>query len=299
MRVAIATCDVVPDQFDDDGLVAEALARRGIETGFVSWDAAGVDWAEFELVVVRSTWDYTARLDEFREWAAGIGGRLRNRPELIRWNSDKRYLGELAAAGLAVVPTRFVVPGEPTPELEGEVVVKPAVSAGGRDTGRFGPDAHGEARKLAARLAAAGRIAMVQPYLGAVDTLGETALVFVAGELTHALRKRAVLRPDEVAPVRDDALGAAEAMYDPDLVRASDATAAERDLAAAIVGFVAERFGEPPLYARVDLVPGPGGDPVLMELEVVEPCLYLHESPPTAERLAEAIAAELEGQDSG
>ncbi len=171
--------------------------------------------------------------------------------------------------------------------------MKPTVSAGGRHTGRFGLEAHGEARALVEEIVDGGRGAMVQPYLGAVDSAGETALVHIAGEFAHALRKRAVLAPDEVAPVRDDPLGAAEAMYDPELVRASESTAAEREVAAEILGWVSERFGEPPLYARVDLVPGADGEPVLMELEVVEPCLYLHESPATAERLAEAIAAEL------
>ena len=293
VRIAIATCDVVPEQFDEDELIVDALARRGVEAGFVSWDVEGTDWGEFELVVIRSTWDYWERPVEFVRWAEGVGDRLRNRPEVIAWNVDKAYMGELAEAGLAVVPTAFVRQGDPVPELEGEAVVKPTVSAGGRDTGRFTPGVHREARELVVRITGQGRVAMVQPYLADVDSKGETALVHVAGEFTHALRKRAVLRPDEVAPLRDDALGAAEAMYDPELVQASEASAAERAVAADVLAFVTERFGEPPLYARVDLVPGPEGEPVLIELEVVEPCLYLHESPATAERLAEAIVAEI------
>ena len=293
MRVAIATSQVVPEQFDEDRLIVAALAQRGVEAEMVSWDEEGADWDAFELVVVRSTWDYTTRLEEFLAWADRVGGRLRNSPAVLRWNSDKRYVADLAEAGLPVVPTVFVEPGDPAPELDGEVVVKPVVSAGGRDTGRFRPPAHGEARALLARLGESGRRAMVQPYLGEVDTRGETALVHVAGEFAHALRKRAVLRPDEVAPIRDDALGAAEAMYDPDLVRASESTAAEREVAARILDHVAERFGGMPLYARVDLIPGPDGEPVLIELEVVEPNLYLHESPETAERMADAIVAEL------
>jgi len=293
VRVAIATSEVVPELFDDDELIVEALERLGVEAGFIPWDAEGVDWAGFELVVVRSTWDYTGRLEEFRDWADGVGDRLRNPAAVLRWNSDKRYVADLAEAGIPAVPTAFVEPGDDVPALEGEVVVKPVISAGGRDTGRFRPPAHDEARALLARLGEAGRTAMVQPYLGAVDERGETALVFVAGEFSHALRKRAVLRPDEVAPVRDDALGAAEAMYDPDLVRASDSTEAERGLGLRVIEHIADRFGATPLFARVDLVPGPDGEPVVMELEAIEPCLYLHESPPTAERLAKAIAAEL------
>jgi hypothetical protein len=201
-------------------------------------------------------------------------------------------LGELEEAGLPVVPTEFVEADGAVPALEGELVVKPTVSAGGRDAGRFGPEAHEEARARLARLAAAGRAAMVQPYLGAVDERGETALLYVRGELAHVLRKRAVLRPDEVAPVRDDALGAAEAMYDPELVTAGESSRAEREVGSRIVGYVTDRFGSPPLYGRVDLVPGPDGDPVLIELELVEPNFYLNIYPETADRVADAIVAE-------
>jgi hypothetical protein len=291
VRVALANCRVVPPEFDDDEMLAAALRRRGVAVELLSWDAE-VDWGEFDLVVVRSTWDYTGRLEEFRGWAGSVGGRLRNAPEVLAWNSDKRYLADLEAAGLDVVPTRFVEPGDGTPVLEGEVVVKPVVSAGGRDTGRFGPAAHGEARALLERLSAEGRAAMVQPYHGAVDERGETALVLVAGELAHVLRKRAVLRPDEVAPVRDDALGAAEAMYNPELVTAGESSADESALAARILDYVTDRFGATPLYARVDMVPGPTGDPVLIELELVEPNLYLNIYPDTADRLADAIVGQ-------
>jgi len=130
---------------------------------------------------------------------------------------------------------------------------------------------------------------MVQPFLPAVDERGETAVVFVDGEVSHVLRKRAVLRPDEVAPVREDGVGAAEVMYDEDLVRTGEATEAEIALAERIIARVAERFGETPLYGRVDMLADAHGDPILLELEVVEPCLYLAEAPGAAERLAGAI----------
>jgi hypothetical protein len=134
---------------------------------------------------------------------------------------------------------------------------------------------------------------MVQPYLGAVDQVGETALLYLAGEFAHSLRKGPVLSPDEVAPVREDALGAAEAMYDPELVAAGKSSAAERDVAARVLDYVADRFGSTPLYARVDLVPGPAGDPILMELELVEPNFYLNIHPESAERAAGAILVEI------
>ena len=124
-----------------------------------------------------------------------------------------------------------------------------------------------------------------------IDTDGENAIVFVDSEPSHALRKRAVLRSGEIAPVRDDALGVAEAMYDPDLVVAYAATEAELESARAVIGVVARRFGGPPLYARVDQLHDSDGAPVVLELEAIEPSLYLDLAPGSAERLADAIIA--------
>jgi hypothetical protein len=291
LNVALATCAAMPDGFEADRGLKGELEAAGARASYVSWDDPGVDWDAFDVVVVRSTFDYSRRRDEFLAWADSLDGRLRNSPEVLRWNSDKRYLADLAAAGLPVVPTTFISPGDPLPPLDGEVVVKPAISAGGRDTGRFAPAAHHAARDLLVDITEGGRVAMVQPYLPAVDERGETALVFVAGEPSHVLRKRAVLAPDEVAPAREDEIGAAEVMYDDDLVRAGDATDAERALASAIVDAVTERFGAAPLYARVDLLAGEDGAPTLLELELVEPALYLAEAPDAARRLAAAIMA--------
>lgn len=290
MRVGIATCAALPEGHADEArLLVPELRGRGAEVDFCVWSDPGVDWGRFDSVVVRSVWDYTRRREEFLSWADSVGSRLQNAPAVLRWNSDKRYMGGLAEAGIPVVPTEFVGPGESQPPLEGEVVVKPTVSAGARDTGRFGPATHADAVGLIDRICAAGRTAMVQPYLAAVDEAGETALVFFAGEESHALRKLAVLEPDREAELRDDEIGAAVAMWDEDLVRAGSASTAHRDLAARVLGFVTERFGAAPLYARVDMLPGDDGEPVLGELEVVEPHLYLGESPKAAARLAEAI----------
>jgi hypothetical protein len=289
LNVALATCAAMPDGFEPDRGLKTELEIAGARVEYVSWDDGSVGWDAFDVVVVRSTFDYSRRRDEFLAWADSLDGCLRNPPAVLRWNSDKRYLSDLASDGLPVVPTTFISPGDRLPPLEGEVVVKPTVSAGARDTGRFAPGAHDGARALLVDITQGGRVAMLQPYLTAVDERGETALVFVAGELSHVLRKRAVLAPDEVAPTRDDEVGAAEVMYDDDLVRAGDATGAERELAGAIVAAVAERFGAPPLYARVDLLAGADGAPTLLELELVEPALYLAEAPGAAQRLAAAI----------
>jgi hypothetical protein len=289
LRVAIATCAAMPDGLETDRGLNRALEAAGARVECVAWSDEGAGWEEFDSVVVRATFDYSRRRDEFLAWADRLDGRLRNPPPILRWNSDKHYLSDLAAEGLPVVPTTFVTPGAPVPDLTGEVVVKPSVSAGARDTGRFTPAVHQAARNLLVDITQSGRVAMLQPYLPAVDERGETALVFVAGELSHVLRKRAVLAPDQVAPVREGDIGAAEVMYDEDLVRAGEATGEERDLAAAILDAVRDRFAITPLYARVDLIPGDDGRPVLLELELVEPALYLSEAPGAAERLAAAI----------
>lgn len=284
MRVAFATCSAFPDGAPDDLPVA-ALLSADVR----AWDDPTVDWAAYDRVIVRSTWDYTDRLDAFVAWCEAVGpGRLRNDPALVAFAADKRYLGELSAP---TVPTTFVAPGDPLPALAGEVVVKPNVSAGARDTGRFGPSTHDVARALIKRIHAAGRVALVQPYLPAVDVRGETALVYLGGTLSHVLRKRAVLAPDEVAPPHpDDPGGAAAVMYEDDLVVAGAADAAERALAERIMAEVAQRFGQP-LYARVDLIAGEDGAPLLLELEVAEPALYLATAPGAAERFATAIRA--------
>jgi len=289
VHVAIATMTGMPEGFDDDALLVEALEARGCAATRVPWDQPGVDWTGYAAVVIRSTWDYDARREEFLAWADAVGGQLHNPPALVRWNSDKHYLADLERTGVPVVPTTYVPPGEPLPPLDGEVVVKPTVSAGAKDTGRFGPPTHDLARRLTEHIHASGRTAMVQPYQRAVDVTGETAVVLVDGTVSHVLHKRAVLRTDEVAPVRGDGLGAAEAMYDPGLVGPGEATAAELALARDVLAAVTDRIGATPLYARVDMVDGDDDGPLLMELEAVEPNLYLGTAPGSVNRLADAV----------
>jgi hypothetical protein len=282
VRVAFATCSWFPDGVEEERPVAAALGAD-----FRRWDDPDVDWDRYDRVVIRSTWDYTLRLDAFLGWCRAVGPqRLRNSPELVAFNADKRYLGELACPA---VPTRFVAPGDAAPELEGELVVKPNVSGGARETGRFSPATHGPALELIERIGASGRVALVQPYLPAVDSEGETALVFLGGRLSHALRKQPVLRPDEVAPMLPDG-GPAEAMLREDLVAAADCAPELAAFARTAYAEVAERFGAP-LYARIDVVRAAGGEPLLLELEAIEPRLYLHLVPGSAERLAAAVRA--------
>jgi hypothetical protein len=283
VRIAFATYADLPDGWGDD---QEAARLAGAE--FVVWDDPGVDWEAYDRVVLRSVWDYSARIEEFLGWCRAVGAeRLRNTPELVAFDSDKRYLGEL---GVRIAPTTFVGPGDPLPTLEGEVVVKPNVSAGARSTGRFAPPRHAEATALIERIRASGRTAIVQSYLEDVDRNGETALVFLAGELSHVLAKQPVLRDQGEAPLTADPHGPAAVMFDDDLVVAGQADKAWRDFAAEVMAAVTARFGTP-LYARVDVAADADGAPVLMELEAIEPNLYLATAPGAAERFARAALA--------
>jgi len=282
--------------WEDDRLSAEVLAGRGIEVEFVAWDDPAVDWSSFDRVVIRSTWDYPGRLEEFLGWCERVGGeRLRNGPELVRWNSDRRYLAELDGSGLPVPPTLLVAPLGPVPELHGEVVVKPLVGAGARDTGRFTPEARPGMLALLERLGRQDRIAMIQPYLDEIGQAGETGLVFFGGRFAYALKKRGFLEPDSIAPVEDGS-GPASAMVDETLVRPGEAEPAEIELGGRTVEWVAGRFGGTPLYLRVDTLMTRQG-PVIMEIEAIEPSFYLaqttHLNPSGATLFASALLADM------
>ena len=271
-RVALATSSALPDLWDDDAALPGALAALGVDAVPAVWDDAAVDWASYDLVVVRSTWDYTWRREEFLAWADAVP-RLANPAAVLRWNTDKRYLGELAAAGVPVVPTTYVAPGEAHVVPAHEHVVKPTVSAGARDTARFAAGEDSTAH--AAALLAAGRTVMVQPYQAAVDEAGETSLLAFLGELGHAARKAPVL-----VPTLADSLAVEVTPREP----------SPAELAVARQVLAALPFDAPLLYARVDLVPGPDG-PLLLELEVTEPCLFLQQAPGATERFAAAVVS--------
>lgn len=291
-RVALVTCDYFPGLHPDDVPLRDALRARGIEPDVLCWDDPAVDWDRYAVAVIRSTWDYVPRRDAYVAWAHRVP-HLVNPGDVISWNTDKRYLGELAAAGIPIIPTTFVEPGETwDPPASGEWVVKPAVSAGSRDTARYVlPDQLASAVAHAERLTVGeGRTAMIQPFLDAVDTDGETAVLClpaerhpdVAGELvfSHSIRKGPMLR------TRGEGRIDAES----EEITARTPSEAELDLAERVLKVVpggASRL----LYARVDMIPGPDGTPLLAELELTEPCLFLRTAPGAAERLADAIVA--------
>lgn len=288
-RVGLATCARFPDLDVEDRLLPPALAALGVTAEPVVWDDASLDWAAYDAIVLRSTWDYVERYDEFLAWADEVSrvSRLLNPAATVRWNTDKHYLRDLQAVGVPTVATSFLEPGDdPTAwsVATPEVVVKPAVSAGSRDTLRhvLGED-RGAAVAHVASLLEQGRSVMVQPYLASVDTAGETALLFFAGEYSHAIRKGPLLLPG----VEGEKV---EGLFVQEEIEPREPTAAERDVAQAALAAIP---GPTPLYARVDLLAGPDGGPVLLELELTEPSLFLSHADGAADRLALALVRTL------
>ncbi len=284
LPVVFATCGEVADGDPDDHLALPALENVGLDVRFQTWDDPAADWSV--TTVVRSTWDYTARREEFLAWAASVPSLL-NPAQVLRWNTDKTYLLELAAAGLPVVPTTVLRPGDEAGAAvaavlprAGEVVVKPTVSAGSRDTRRHRDAARAVAH--AGQLLDHGRSVLLQPYLDGVDTLGETGLVVVDGVVSHAFRKGQLLHAD--AP-------ATGGLYAEEDITATTATVEQLALAREVTTWLAARFPDvaPLLYARVDTVPGPDGRPLLLELELTEPSLWLVADPGAGSAFATAL----------
>jgi hypothetical protein len=284
--VLLATCSALPDGDEDGEVLARALASCGVAARWAAWTDPDVDWSA-ALVVLRSTWDYTGDRDAFLHWVDGLP-RVANAAEVVHWNTDKIYLRDLAEAGVPIVETTFAAPGDAVELVHdaAELVVKPSVGAGSRGVGRFTPDRAADALRHAEALHEYGRTVLVQPYLSAVDVAGETALIYVDGRFSHAVRKGPMLPEGIAHPVHGWEL------YVEERIEARVPAPAELEVGAAVLAAVRDRFGADQLYARVDLLPGSDG-PVLVELELTEPSLFLqHGSGPDdpAATFAAAIA---------
>jgi glutathione synthase/RimK-type ligase-like ATP-grasp enzyme len=272
-RVAVVTChgDVDPDS----PYLLAALEAVGLEASLEVWDDDQVDWDGFDLCVIRSTWDYTRHLETFLAWAGGIA-RLENPLAVVRYSSDKHYLGDLARRGHRVVDTTFCDVGEEPVFPSGDFVVKPCVGAGSMDADRYAPHEQARARAHVAALHEQGRDVLIQPYVESVDHDGERALIFVEGAFCHAMRKGAML--NTVAHDRHQ------------LFRREQVSVVEvEEKAINVARGVLESLDFPDLlYARVDLVHDGQGWAVL-ELELVEPSLFLSFDATTTATLARAI----------
>ena len=246
----------------------------------------------FDLAVLRSTWDYTLRLEEFLRWVdhASVRTTLLNPANVVRWNTDKHYLAHLARAGVPVVPSTFVEPGENARDAlhsfvggaGDEFVVKPAVGAGSRDAQRYAREESDAAIAHVQRLLDANRSVLLQPYLNRVDAHGETALVFFEGTLSHAIRKGPLLRRGE---------GPTRALFATEHITARSPSPAETAIATSTLAAIP--FAQPLLYARVDVIHDDDDLPRVLELELSEPSLFFEHAPGSAERFAAAILGRL------
>ena len=299
LSVALATSTGAWEVDDDAPVLLAALIAEGIEAVPAVWDDPTVDWAAFDLVVLRSTWDYTDRYQEFLAWIDRIDPltTVVNPAATIRWNTDKRYLADLASRGVAVVTTSFMI-ADDGPDAENvrrvlvdllddaaddrrELVVKPTVSAGSRDTARYTEDQLDDATEHALRVLGEGRDVMVQPYVSSVDERGETGMVLIDGRFSHAFRKGALLLD---GPADVDGLFAVEQ------ISATTPTDAELALADSVLAVATEILdGVTPRYARVDVLQDADGAPTLLELELAEPSFFLWTSPSSVPEVARAI----------
>jgi len=269
-----------------------ALEESGARVTIARWDDPKIAWSDFDLALLRSTWDYARRLPEFLQWIerAAACTRLLNPPEVVRWNTDKHYLGVLERASVPVVPSAFVEPGqdaqralagilEAHPHAE-DIVIKPSVGAGSKDAQRHARGSDGEMLAHLDRLLRANRSALMQPYLPSVDTRGETALLFFNGEYNHAIRK---------GPLLKRGAESARGLFAVEQITAREPSSAEREIAQRALEAIP--FARPLLYARVDLIHDESGAPQLLELELTEPSIFLAHAAGSAERFARAILA--------
>ncbi len=288
MRAAIVTYDGDRSSDKQSGLVSAALERMGHEAEMPAWSDPAVDWASFDVAWICSTWDYFNRVDEFRGWVAraGVATQLHNPRVLVDWNIDKRYLRELGGAGVPIVPTIWANPElsksahDTVKDLEwDEVVVKPLIDGGAFNLEQVG------AEDVAAAVERAGTATMVQPLLPSLAEEGELSLVYFRGELSHAVRKTPKSGDFRI----QEHWGGT---FTPTEANAGELATGQRTLDAMLA---CSPIQEMPLYARVDLVRDLEGRLCTIELEVIEPSLYLEHAPPEAtERFADLLAAAAE-----
>jgi O-ureido-D-serine cyclo-ligase len=294
-RVALVSARGARDLDEDLPPLVAAFAEQGAQAQVTVWDDPQVQWSGFDVALLRSAWDYTERIGEFLAWAARTAAvtRLLNPLPVVRWNSDKHYLQDLAQLGVPIVASEFVeVDMDPQAQLERflarydspELVVKPAVGAGSRDARRHARTAHAEILGHMRPLLAAGRSLLVQPYLPSVDHSGETALVYIEGAFSHAFRK---------GPLLPLGAGSTAALFAAEEITARVPGADELAVGAQILAGIAFKDL---LYARIDLIRGPHHQPQVLELELTEPSLYFQHGAGSAARLAQATLARLTGR---
>lgn len=282
----LVACSALPEGDGDEHAVPEALADLGFKTRWAAWDDTTVDFGAADIVVLRATWDYAERRDEFLSWAESVPT-LSNSAEVVRWNTDKSYLAELGDAGVAVVPTALIAPGEEARWPGTDFVLKPAIGAGSRGVGRFTKNDADHAATHLAGLHAEGHTVLLQPYQSSVDKDGELALVYFGGVYSHAFSKAAMLGRE----LDESGLYVTEKLASAQPPAAFRALAEDvLDATAALLGILRAEL----LYARVDIVTGADGRPLVLEIELVEPSLGFRQTDATAAwRFASAVRQQL------
>lgn len=281
----IATCEFVAQLDPDDRMLVEELRGRGLTVAVAVWNDPRADWASARLCLVRSTWDYHRRYDDFIGWIDRVSAQtaVKNDPHLLRWNAHKSYLLDLERRGVPIVPTLWVRRGDPRTLREiarvrnwNSVVLKPARGAAAHGVTLVrGEDASLDAGQTPFEELLADEDVLVQPYLESVVSYGERALIVICGRYSHA----AVKKPfDRILAVNSEPSSCVEA------------TAEEVSVAMQAVAAVP---GEP-LYARVDLLKDDDGRVRVSEVELIEPTLYFALHAPARRELAAAIERELE-----
>jgi hypothetical protein len=284
MDVALASCVDLPEPDHDEALLLEALAAAGLTAGTLAWDDPTADWSAARMTLLRATWNYPLRPRAFLAWleATARVTDLWNRLPAVRWSFHKSYLLEMQRQGLPVAPTELVPQGSGRSLADvmstrgwQDVVVKPAISASSYRTIRIRGPRQAEGEPHLGALVVDGD-ALVQRYLPGVEEYGERALIWIDGELTHAVRKSPRFHKDEESTST-----------------ALPITPAEAELASAALTAVANKVDASLMYARIDVAPGPDGEPVLMEVELIEPSLYLSQSPRALALLVSSIGNRL------
>lgn len=292
MRLTLATSAAMTRLEVEDELLLERCRRRGIPAEVRAWEAPLDDTPR--LWIIRTTWNYWRRLPEFLAWVDAVASRapLWNPPAVVRWNADKRYLLDLAERGLPIVPTACLATADPStarPEelrqtLDGHAwtraIIKPRVSAGGSECLRL--DRHQPATLSAAAEALAGRGPfLIQPFVETISEHGERSLIFLHGRFSHAVEKH----PGEGEHRVHLEYAGRQRRVDP---RPAELALASRCLDAL-------PSPSPLCYARVDLLFAEDGAPLISELELIEPSLYLDEAPDRVEAWADGLEALLAG----
>lgn len=280
MKLRIATCMILPEPDPDAVPLAAALAAAGFEAELVGWDDPAADWDAPIPTILRSTWNYALAVDAYLAWIDRVAAAapLWNPREVVRGNVHKRYLVELVGRGVPVTPTILVEQGASADLASvvarlgtSRIVIKPEVGSGSLGARVFEREDVAQATAHLATLTARGA-ALVQPYVASVDDYGERSLVWIDGELSHAIRKAPRFaggneRVEGPVPIADD----------------------ERAVADLALAPIADRI----LYGRVDLARDANGQPRIMELELTEPSLFFTRMPRSADRFVTGLARRL------